>query len=700
MNPSEAPARRVGAPLAAVAWLVWLGIAVALTLRPFLWHIDYFRRPGARFYPLFLAVIAVAALGAPVYQRLRRSGFWRYEPALLAGFTLAAFLFYEPRATLATAWIFLTCYAVGRLLRRELGFQPSGLAEEVGFSSGIGLGVLMCVLFVMGLCGWYHSWAFAVLLGAADLLAYREFAGLWTAVRGFHRAWGGTKQAGGWMGLLLTGFAACLVLCATMLILAPSLDFDVLAAYLPEAQTYAAQHSLQPLPWNAYSYFPQGVEVLMTLGYSLGGQAAAQMLPPIFFLLTLLLAIPLGRACGAERFSVLAGIVFAASIPFLHRTGSVAKNDLAVAFFVLAALHCTLRWRDSDRFGWIQLGVFFLAMAAGVKHTVVFGLVSLGPLYLYAVWRQPRRLRAAASLVAVFVLFGLLWQARAFALTGNPFYPLKARLAVAGPDERPHLDWKSAALRYVRTPWTLHFEGERHFESPSPNPLGVFFILFTPMWLLARRARGNANQRACVLFCVVYLLYWAALVDWPRYAIAPLVLLAVLTAQRIMEFHAGSGRWVRGSIVAAAAYCLLFALPVAMILEINAPQFRLFSRRIDKDGYLREALNTFGSLEYLRTSRIGQDQVFAVDNCSAAYAPDPRQFRCVLSGATADLGETVLAELRRRDPRWLVLPRNEVGRSVERRVETVKRATEVYHDAHFTVLKTSDSILNPRFPGD
>jgi hypothetical protein len=37
---------------------------------------------------------------------------------------------------------------------------------------------------------------------------------------------------------------------------------------------------------------------------------------------------------------------------------------------------------------------------------------------------------------------------------------------------------------------------------------------------------------------------------------------------------------------------------------------------------------------------------------------------------------------------------------VERRVETVKRATEVYHDAHFTVLKTSDSILNPRFPGD
>jgi hypothetical protein len=326
-------------------------------------------------------------------------------------------------------------------------------------------------------------------------------------------------------------------------------------------------------------------------------------------------------------------------------------------------------------------------MAAGVKHTVVFGLVSLGPLYLHATWRQPRRLRAAASLVAVFAVFGLLWQARTFALTGNPFYPLKMHLVVSGPDARPHPDWKSAALRYVRMPWTLHFEGERHFESPSPNPLGIFFVLFAPAWLLARRARGNANQRACVVFCVLYLLYWAALVDWPRYAVAPLVLLTVLTAQRLMEFHAASARFVRGSIVAAAAYCLLFALPVVMIPEINAPQLRLFARRADKSGYLREALVTFGSLEYLRTSRIGQDQVLALDNCSAAYAPDPRRFEWVFSGANVDMGETVLAGLRRWDPRWLILPGNEVGRSVERRVETVKRATEVYRDAHFAVFR-------------
>jgi hypothetical protein len=111
----------------------------------------------------------------------------------------------------------------------------------------------------------------------------------------------------------------------------------------------------------------------------------------------------------------------------------------------------------------------------------------------------------------------------------------------------------------------------------------------------------------------------------------------------------------------------------------------LFSRRIDKSGYLREALTTFGPLEYLRARRIGQDRVLALNNCSSAYAPDPRQFRC--GWANADMDETVLAELRAWDPRWLILPRNELGRSLERRLDTAKRAAEVYHNAHFTVFR-------------
>jgi len=685
MNSTETPAGRGRVP--AAAWLAWLAAAFALTLAPFLWHLDYFKHPGARFYPIFLAALVAAALAAPLYQRLRRGGFWRHEPALLAGLPLAAGLFYEPRATLVVAWIFLTCYAIGRFLRRKLGLNPSGFAEEIGLSAGLGFALLLVALFIMGACGWYYWWAFALLLALADLVTIREFGGLWPALGGLNRAWSETPQAAGWLGLLLTGFSACFILCGTLVVLAPSLAYDVLAKHLASALAYSAQHSWQPLPFDSYTYLPQGVETLMTLGYSLAGQAAAQMLPPIFFLLTLLLLIRLARACGSDRFSALAGILFAASIPFLHWTGSVAKNDLAVAFFILAALDCFLRWRDSGRFAWILLGVFFLASGASVKHTILFGLISLAPLYLYAVWRQPRRLRAAASIVAVFAVFGLLWQARAFALTGNPVYPFELHQALHAPPERPHLDWPAAALRFAKTPWTLHFEGRRHFESPSPNPLGIFFVLFAPAWLLGRRARANANERVCLLFCGLYLVYWAALVDWPRYAIAPLALLAVLTTRRLMAFYADSGRLVRLSIHFAAAYALLFALPVTMILEINAPQFRLFARQIDKAGYLRETLVSFPSLEFLRARRIGQDLVFALGNTSSAYAPDPRRFQCFLSASLPDPAAAVPARLGERDFRWLILPSDEIGRAVERGLAHARPVTEVYRDPYFAVFR-------------
>lgn len=687
MDRPEAPASRLPARVGAAVWFVWLGLAVALTLRPFLWHLGYFQHPGAKFLPLFLAALLAAALALPLYGRIRRSGFWRYEPALLAAAPVLAGLFYEPRATLVSAWICLTCYAAGRLLRRKLGLQPAGFAEELSLSAGIGFGVLTCVLFVMGLCGWYYAGAFALLLGAMDLLAYREFQGAWLALGGLHRAWGETTEARGWLGVLLTAFAACFTLCGTMVILAPSLAFDVLYTHLPAAQFYAVRHSWQPLPFQPYANFPQGMEVLMTLGYSLGGQAAAQMLPPVFFVLALLMAIPPARACGSDRFSAVAGIVFAASIPFLHWTGSVAKNDLAVAFFLLAGLDCYLRWKDSGSFGWIRLGVFFVAIGAGVKFTAVFGMVPLGLLYLYAAWRQPRWLRAVASLAAVFAVFGLFWPARSLALSGNLLDPLKMHMALSGTGKRLGAGWQAQALRFVRMPWTLHFQGQRHFESPSPNPLGIFFVLFAPAWLLAHRRWGNSSERACILFCGLGLLSWAALVSWPRAAIAPLILLAVLTARRLLEFSAGSARIVRGSIHAAAAYCLLFALPVAMIIEINAPQLRLFTRQIDKPGYLREALATFGALEFLSRSRIGEDAVFALNNCSTAYAPDPSRFECHFARDPALAGGEVLEKLGRRDYRWLVLPSNPLGLSVSRSVVAAKHSTEVYRDANFTVYR-------------
>src|ERR1700730_8000887 len=56
----------------------------------------------------------------------------------------------------------------------------------------------------------------------------------------------------------------------------------------------------------------------MVLAYSLGGQAAAQMAPPQFYGLTLLLLFVLARRCGATPLGALARPVFAVTLPFVH----------------------------------------------------------------------------------------------------------------------------------------------------------------------------------------------------------------------------------------------------------------------------------------------------------------------------------------------------------------------------------------------
>ena len=51
--------------------------------------------------------------------------------------------------------------------------------------------------------------------------------------------------------------------------------------------------------------------------------------------------------------------------------------------------------------------------------------------------------------------------------------------------------------------------------------------------------------------------------------------------------------------------------------------------RLDAAGYLRQALVTYSSLEYLKTRAAPGERIFGIGNCSAAYAPDPAAFDCI-----------------------------------------------------------------------
>ena len=672
-------------------WLAWLPVAIWLTWEPLLWHLEYFRSPGPQFHRLMLFAIPCLAAAIVFYRWFRQKGVWRYEPVAFAVVLVAGLTVYQPKATLITLWIFLAAYGGGRFVRERAGLTTKSPAEEISLSAGIGLGCLIFLLFLSGLLGLYDPWSLAAVLGICVLGFHREIRKLPASLLGLMRSWASTpelKQP--WMAVLVV-FGGIFLVCSMMVTLAPSLTHDTLMSHLPAVRFYAAEQELKPLPFSSYSYYPQGFEVLMTLGYVFGGQSAAQMVSPLFFGLTVLLVFAVARECGIARAPAVAGVILGASVPFLHWTGSVSKNDMAMAFFILAALHCYLRGRQSPGSHWLRLSVFFLATSFAIKHVALFGAAALGLLYLHALWRRPRWFRKGLILASIFVVFGLCWQVRTFVLTGNPVYP--ARLQAAVEPLRPNAvrppQWRR--IPHIRIPWVVHFEGSDAFESPSNNPMGVFLVLFAPLWILLRRKPRLASESACLIFSGLYFLYWGMV--WPvvRYAIAPIMIIFLLTTARVWALLRESPTAIKGLVEACLGYNLLFGLLVTMILEINGPQLRLFGGRIDAEQYLHETLLTYPPLAYLQSHAGPEDYILSVDNCSSAYAPDIGRFHCEVFRDSADARERVSEALRERSYQFLLLPKTPLGKSVDAELGLDFPREVVYQDNYASVYRLQEA---------
>ena len=601
-----------------------------------------------------IVTIAVSPLAAWAYQRFRR-GLWHWEFASIASLAVASVFLYEPRAAAVTLAIVLASFAMGRRLRVWLEIPAEGAVEDLTISSGMGLGTLHCLLFLLGLAGWYTAPAFLACILLSLTLGGREIFAFWPAITRLHQSWGSAPGLRGWGGTLIATFGAAFVTCTVMVILAPSLAFDVLRVHLPLVHYYAAQHALRTPEYLSYGYFPQGVETLMTMGYVLAGDAAAQMLPPVYFALAMLMAYRIGRMCGLSQFAALTGTMFAAATPVIHWTGSVAKNDLALAFFMLAALQGYLRWRESGDFHAVLAGAFFLAMGAGVKHSIVYAIPPIALFSVGAALRQARPVRALAKLAAIFLVFGTFWIARTWWFTGNPAYPFSPGVAVPAASAQ----WWASVIRCLRLPWDVHFHGRGYFESPLDHPMGIALVLFVPLWVLAWR-KLNRTEGACLFFCALYQPYWAAVQGQPRFAIAPILILQVLTAGRVIEFCRRARPAIKLSLYAASVYAALFGLLGAAIIEINTPQLRYFARRIDKREYLREALLPYRAVEFVRVRAHPEDPVLSVNACPFVYAPNPSLFDCVWPPDLATYRLGVL--LQRRDYRYLIVP---VSRALE-----------------------------------
>ena len=641
--------------------------------------------------PAGLAALAAAVL---LYAFLRRRLLWRYELDVLGLIPLVALVAYEPRATGAAGALLLGCYSTGRWLARRIGLQQASAFQAIAISTALGLGLLEICLFMLGLAGLYKLPVFAGLVIVFLLPLAGDARNITRELRAARRNWSGEEQAGAaWMAPVFV-LALAAVLFGAASVLTPCTIHDPLANHLSAARFYAEQGTLRPMPYLPYSYYPQGLEILMAAAHSLGGLMAAQMIAAAFFPIALLLVYGIARESGAERRAAFAAAVFASSIPFVHWTGTIPKNDIACAAFTLAALYAYLRWRGSGQAAWLFAGVFLLAMSFWIKHTALYGAIPAAMLFGYAALKQRNPAGAAIVLAAVFLAIAPVWIVRTWSLRGDPLFPSSVEETTRFAVNRHYLDATRKLLHYVQLPWKLHFQGLHNFERQSTYPLGILLLLFFPVWFLRKKAAPV--PLACVFFLAAYSAYW---VSYPlpilRYAIPVFALLAGFTALHVADFYERATKAVRVSVFASLVGGLMFLVPVMLSLEVNAAQAGYLAKKTGRTGYLRAWLRGYPAIEALQVLWQPGDRVMCLMNCSTAYTPDPGSLFCVPATRNLPAPERLAYIFHLEKFTLVLIPRSPIGEGFLDAITEDTVSSLVYEDAEFAihrVWRTPDAV--------
>ncbi len=158
----------------------------------------------------------------------------------------------------------------------------------------------------------------------------------------------------------------------------------------------------------ALGYFdhPPGVAYLSALGYLLPLQYLGPRLGTVLLgIASLLLALRLFWACGLRSLSTLfiASLLFKASIGGIS-SGFLATPDALLIFFWLLALHEALFALKGEERRWLSAG-----LATGCGLLSKYAMVLIGPIFLFALWQDPRHsLRRPWPYLGGFLAFLIL----------------------------------------------------------------------------------------------------------------------------------------------------------------------------------------------------------------------------------------------------------------------------------------------------
>ncbi len=518
----------------------------------------------------------------------------------------------------------------GRVCRcvLRLGNDPNALDD-------IALGGVIAawLVFAAQTFGGY-GWPLALLflgLGVPELLDRAWWTGLaggWT----YWRQMPGPDRAA--LGVVLIGFGS-----AGLAALAPPTAKDALVYHLAVQKTYLAAGRFVELPNNIFAYFPQLVEGLYACGLSIGSDRTAALIHTGFGLLLCLGTYRLACAAGLSSTGGWLAAAVLASTPMVWLEAGWPYVDLALAFYVVQALHRLLDWHTTGRTSALVLAGVFFGGAASIKYLALPLALALIPVLLGWLAATSRPASPPPSLWSVIrtlaLFFGPLlvvaapWYGRNLWLVHNPVFPLlytmfptqshgwdadRARLHMLflqgyGSATKDWLDYLTLPWRVC---WLAHTDDIRHYD----GEIGAVYFLFVPALALWRWM--DSRLRGLTAFAGLFFGLWALSSQQVRFLLPVLPPAAVVSVWFAADWLGINRRLRRIGLVCLGLFITANALRTAD-LAVEGQAVAAGLGLVRSQDYLRSKLPEYGPFRFLAEHTEPQGRIWLVTTGARTY---------------------------------------------------------------------------------
>lgn len=389
-------------------------------------------------------------------------------------------------------------------------------------AAALGIGITGLFIYVLGLLGYLRTipmliWTLSgFVLFAVALVRHFKPSFQMPSLQ----FWGGLSLA------VLTLF----ILQEIPFVVSPELTTDALEFHLLVPKIYLVTGRIGYIPGLVESNYPSLVEYNYTLILGLTNEIVCKC---FHFCVGMLLLAAIGKLSSrvdATSSGSLAPALFF-SMPVVAIVAGWAWNDLFFAFFLVLALCCLLNFHAASRSRALILSGLLCGFASCTKYTFVMVFAAMLLLFVIGMLFWEWRWKHLVCFVIPIGALSMMWFAKNWIFTGNPFYPFLNRIFGS-----PY--WNEAANRYFLNTLTNYELGEWNWKTNFIFPflltlkpriadvhIGVLPLVLAPLAFLRTGLRSMGLLKA---FVICYLAVWLAIRTEVRSLLPMLAVLCVV----------------------------------------------------------------------------------------------------------------------------------------------------------------------------